>query len=861
MLNQLIAAFRRRSLARAALLIMLLPVAARGEVGLIDDSDGAGFPLVRAGIAADIVIPANGAEVVRIAARDLAEDIAAVSGIVPTVREASGSADADAGPTVAIIVDPELAGRWEAFRISATSATLTIAGADARGLAFGIYELSRRIGVSPWSWWADAPIARRDALALSLGTDPIDQPAVRYRGVFLNDEGWGLVPWASHTFEPELGNLGPKTYARIFELLLRLRGNAIWPAMHPGTTPFHQVPGNAAAADAYAIVVGSSHAEPMLRNNVGEWTQDKDLYNYMTNRAGVLEYWEERVRQRTSGESLFTLGMRGIHDSSIVGPKTQAERIAALEEIIAEQRALLARHLGEGDPTRVAQIFCPYKEVLADYDAGLKVPEDVTIVWPDDNFGYIRRFASPQERQRDGGLGVYYHLSYLGAPLSWLWFDSLSPALVWSEMTRAYEHGAREVWIGNVGDLKAHELSTEFFLELAWNADRAGPEMPARFLRSVAVRDFGAEQGEAIAAIWARHQHLSTARKPEHLQWHLPLTPYAPTTLTEDEMHERLEAYASLLRDAEAVAARLPAEAQDAYYQRVGYPVAAAAAANERYFRAELARLQLAQGQPDRARETYAASEAADRRIAALTQRYNEEIANGKWRRILTAHGVAATDWRRFQPEPIPPLDSSAQEAVKLPEPRRPPEPPELPADIRAGDFFEAAGVVSINAGHFTSRSDAASGAGWRSIEGLGRTGSAVTVLPAAAEIAPSNAPSLEYRFHVATGGPATLRIRLLPTHPVVAENGIRFALSIDGGEPLPVAITTGFDTRSLEWKERVLSNATEATLELAEPLEPGWHSLRLIAVDTGVVVDKIVIDLGGLQPSYDGPPETRHGN
>jgi hypothetical protein len=418
------------------------------------DATGA-FAVVRGGRAAQVVLPPGAPEVVRIAAAAFAADVELVTGTRPKVAP-SVSARA-AGARIELRLDAALAGRWEAFRISATADRLVVAGSDPRGLAFGVFELSRRIGVSPWVWWADVPPVRSKELWLSTGALPIDQPAVRYRGVFLNDEGWGLQPWASTTHEPDLGNIGPKTYARLFELLLRLRANSVWPAMHPGTTPFHQVPGNAAVADAYAIVLGSSHAEPMLRNNVGEWKEDKALYNFLSHRTGVLGYWEQRVRERTRGESLFTLGMRGIHDSPIVGPKNQAERIAAVESIMAAQRELLARHLGGGDAARVAQIFCPYKEVLDDYLAGLRVPDDVTLVWPDDNFGYIRRFASPAERARSGGLGVYYHLSYLGAPFAWLWLDTLQPALVWSEMMRAFEQGARSFWIANVGDLKLTE--------------------------------------------------------------------------------------------------------------------------------------------------------------------------------------------------------------------------------------------------------------------------------------------------------------------------------------------------------------------------------------------------------------------
>lgn len=847
----------------ALIAFLLITLAARPAVRLAD-SQASGFPLVRGAIAAPIVLPPDAPEVVRIAAQDFAADVATVTGVRPELLSEAPAGD---GPRVELVFSPDLAGRWEAFRISATPRSLVVAGSDRRGLAFGVYELSRRIGVSPWHWWADVPAPRRASLLFTLGEEPVDQPAVKYRGIFINDEGWGLVPWASKTHDPEAGNLGPKTYSRVFELLLRLRANTLWPAMHPGTTPFHQMPGNAAAADRYAIVLGSSHAEPMLRNNVGEWTDDKDRYNYVANREGVLAYWEQRVKERTSGESLFTLGMRGIHDSPIVGPKTQAERIAALGEIFAAQRAMLARHLGGGDASRVGQIFCPYKEVLEDYLAGLSVPEDVAIVWPDDNFGYIRRFASPAERARSGGLGVYYHASYLGAPLPWLWLDALPPALVWSEMTRAYEQGARKLWIVNVGDIKNTELSTEFFLDLAWHADRSTPEYPAAHLRAVAARDFGAERAEAIAGIWARHQALAFARRPEHLAWHLPRSPYKPTPFTDAEIHARLAGYSALLRDAEAAAAALPAAAKDAFFQLVAYPVGGAAAANQRYFQAELARRHKVRGDEAAAGAAYAASEAAAGRIAELTRLYNEDISGGKWRHVVMVNGLSPRQWPSFQVPPVLPLDDAEalaavreQEAARAASPGHGSSTNAAPADARPGDFVERDGVVSILPGNFSALADSPSGAGWRAIPGLGRSGSAVTVLPSTAELSINSSPRLSYRFHVSSAPASrpTVHVRLLPTHPIVTGKGLRLAIAIDEGPALPLAVTAGFDSKSEAWKKRVLENAIEAELRLPSPLSPGWHTLHLVAVDTGVVVDKIVLDLGGLRPSYDGPAETR---
>jgi hypothetical protein len=830
-----------------------------GAVNLVDPASSASpaspatFPLVVGGGAAPIILPADAPEVVKIAARDLAADISTVTGVSPEVLNA---APADANrPRIELALSPDLAGRWEAFRLSATANVLTIAASDRRGLAYGIYEISKRIGISPWHWWADVPVVHRSELRLTTGEEPIDQPAVKYRGIFINDEDWGLQPWAAKTFEPEVGNIGPKTYARIFELLLRLRGNLIWPGMHPTTTPFHQIPANAATADAYSIIVGASHAEPMLRNNVGEWKAPARDYNYLTHRDEVLAYWEQRVKERSGGDSLFTIGMRGVSDGPIVGPKTQSQRIATLEKIFTDQRALLAKYIGKGDATRVGQIFCPYKEVLDDYNAGLHVPGDVTIVWPDDNFGYIRRYATAAERERPGGLGVYYHASYLGAPLLWTWIDTISPALMWSEMMRAYEQGAGRLWIVNVGDIKNTERSAEFFLDLAWHADHTDAEAPARVMHECAARDFGKDHADEVSGILSRLQAINFARKTEHLQWHLPLTPYKPTELSEAEIQERLKSCAALLHDSDALASRLPKDAQDAYFELLGYPVAVTAAANERYFRAELARADVARGRS--ADANLAAAKAGADRIARLTAHYNNEIAGGKWRNIVTANGISAKDWRRFQPDLATPRPDPTADNVCPPAPPQP-QPLARPDDAKPGDFVERDGVVSILAGHFARHTELPSGAGWRSIPSLGRSGCAVTVLPSTAAISTDAAPSLEYRFNIKTEAPATLHVRLLPTHPLVTGQGLRFAVAIDDASPLMLAVTKGFDPKSAEWNERVLANATEVIEKLPAPLMPGWHTLRLVAVDAGVVIDKFVIDLGGVQRSYDGPAETR---
>lgn len=863
---------------KPVLLLFLLSIVSTAntqQINVQETPSPQAFPL-SGNTVADILYDADDANVVNIAVHLLAEDIERVTErkakVLSRMPETEGAAVLVGTIGKSRVIDSlirsgkldvsDIHGQWEAFKIvvienpaKGIKQALVIAGSDPRGTAYGIFTLSESIGVSPWHFWADVPPSKKVNLYIPNTTFLKDAPAVRYRGIFLNDEGWGLEPWASKTFEPEVGNVGPKTYGKIFELLLRLRANYIWPAMHPGTVPFHQVPGNAACADDHAIVVGSSHCEPMLRNNVREWEKPKDQFNYITHPDTVLSYWEERVKERTSGESVYTIGMRGIHDGAIAGPKNQNERIETLETIFADQRELLAQYLGNGNPSRVAQMFCPYKEVLDDYQAGLRVPNDVTLVWPDDNFGYIRRFATLAERKRKGGLGVYYHLSYLGNPLAWLWIDTLPPALVWSEMTRAYEQGVRTLWVANVGDIKNNERTTEFFLNLAWNADRTDLNAPARFMHQTATRDFGPEYSDTIVNILQRLQAINFERKTEHLQWHYTLTPYKPTEYNESEIRNRLASCAELLKDSDALAARLPAEMHDAYFELIGYAVGITEAANERYFRSELARADIARNRsPD---ANLAAGQAAEKRVDQLTARYNNKVADGKWKHVVTENGVSPKDWRRFQ------RDITVKRPTPTPENVCPPALPKKnqlshPDGAHSGDFVELNNVISIHPGHFTGRHDIVSGAGWCSIPNLGRSGSAITVLPSTAEITPDNAPSLEYRFYVLTGGDARIHVRLLPTHPLVPGKGLRLAVALDKGSLLPLSVTTGFNPKKDAWKQQVLANAVEVSTKLPSTLNPGWHTLRLIAVDAGVVVDRIVIDLGGLHPSYNGPEETR---
>ncbi|HEX8414709.1 MAG TPA: glycosyl hydrolase 115 family protein, partial [Sphingomicrobium sp.] len=374
---------------------------------------------------ANVVTAPGDHEVVQIAAEDLRRDLQRVtaggSGGTPiwagTIGRSPAIDQLDASGKLDVTA---LKGRWESFVIATVERpapgvprALVIVGSDRRGTAYGIYELSRAIGVSPWHWWADVTPLRRSGLFVRAGTQRFGPPSVKYRGIFINDEDWGLTPWSATNFEPGTAGMGPKTYAKVFELLLRLKANTLWPAMHKISPAFNTNPDNARLADRFAIVMGSSHAEPMLRNNVGEWTADSRDYDYGKKPDVVRAYWEERVRSNGRFENIYTLGMRGIHDSGMQGANDMPTRRRMLESIFADQRGMISRHVSPR-VERVPQVFTPYKEVLDVYRAGLTVPDDVTIMWPDDNFGYIRRFPAATERNRSGGSGIYYHLSYLG---------------------------------------------------------------------------------------------------------------------------------------------------------------------------------------------------------------------------------------------------------------------------------------------------------------------------------------------------------------------------------------------------------------------------------------------------------------
>ncbi|MCF7674930.1 MAG: glycosyl hydrolase 115 family protein [Akkermansiaceae bacterium] len=944
--------------------------AAKGA--FVTDQPVAGaFPLVHSATAADIFVSADDWKVAQIAAADLAADVERVTGRKPAVKQATQGLTADSvligtlgkSPLIDRLVKDgrldvkDVRGQRESFVIATVAdplpgvhRVLVIAGSDRRGTAYGVYELSKRIGVSPWYWWADVTPAHRDALHVSPERLRVGPPAVKYRGIFINDEMWGIRPWAMETLAPEEGHgLGPKTYAKIFELLLRLRANYIWPAMHNGaggTIPFNCYPQNKVVADNYAIVMGSSHIEPMLRNNISgaEWDREGGgEWDYQKNPGPIRDYWAKRLTENGRYENIYTLGMRGKDDEPMKFDGTKQGKISLMERIFADQRELLAQHVNP-DPAKIPQVFIPYTEVLDLYDSGLKVPADVTICWPDDNFGYIRRLPTSAEHTRSGGSGIYYHIQWLnGATSAYTWLNTTPPALIWEEMSKAWQYGAKNLWVLNVGDIKPGEIGTEFFLDMACNPERYRHDNVREFLVQWAARDLDSRFADEIASIMEAYYRLGFTRRPEHLVQARGKNPlrysWFSHTESNDEAMQRVDQYDAIARRAEAIYKQIPEARKDAFFQLVLYPVQCASLINRKVILADKSTRYGNQGRASASEYASKARQAAAR-IIELTHHYNTGLvtAGAKWNHMISpAPGPWGTQFRQFEMPPLSDVSgtgpaalamalegadsqiladlsvytqgqrfvdlyntgkgdiqwssTSSQPWLKLSltsgtfttEQRLwisldwsavptgedltamievtsnagkksftvPVFNPAAPARDTVTGFVESHGYVSMEAEHFTRRHEKG-GATWEVIKGLGRSGDSVTVRPStvpsrnAPEAIRSSSPSLDYDIYLFHPGEARLDIDCLPTKPVAPGQGVGLAVSLDGAAP---KILTGSGGDTLANLRRMTT-----TVKIASP---GQHTLTVMMVDPGVIIDKLVLNLIPAKDTYLGPPES----
>jgi hypothetical protein len=586
----------------------------RGQQIFIQDNPEASkggrndFSLVANGSVADLLIDINDSKTVHLATRLFSEDIERVSGqkakIKKNVKSASsicvivGTID-NSGIIKELIKNKridvtEIEGKWESCLIQVienpfkgVEKALVLAGSDRRGAAYGLFELSKQMGVSPWYYFADVAPKKRDAIYIKGSRFIQKSPSVKYRGIFINDEMWGLRPWARNTLAPEEGKgIGPTTYRKIFELLLRLKANLLWPAMHQQTRPFNYYGKNKVVADEYGIVMGSSHIEPMLRNNIAgaEWDQEYpgEAWDYIENREHIYKYWEERIKENGKYENIYTIGKRGKDDEA--GSEIT---VSVLEQIFADQRDILRKWVSK-DIEEVPQVLIPYTEVLGLYNEGLKVPNDVIICWPDDNFGNIRQLPDKSEQQRSGGSGIYYHFQWLnGATTAYSWLYTTPLALTWSEMKKAYDHNVRDIWIANVGDIKPAEIGIEHFMQMAWDISAFKENNPVGFLLDWASRDFGKEYASRIASIMAKHYELGYARRPENMVMfngrNNKLT-YDWFSLTNynDEAQKRVDEYDELIKETDEIYDLLPVEMKDSFFQMVSYNVKSAGLQNKK---------------------------------------------------------------------------------------------------------------------------------------------------------------------------------------------------------------------------------------------------------------------------------------
>ena len=699
-------------------------------------------------------------------------------------------------------------GTDDGFRLSVQNGQVVVEGHNARGTAYGILELSRLAGVTPWVWWGDVRPHSRSSLSLPATFTYEHTPSVAYRGIFINDEDWSLRRWS-----PD--NMGPQTYRRLFELMLRLRANTLWPAMHDVSPGFYTVKGNKEMADSFGIVIGTSHCEPLLRNNVAEWDHVlRGPYNYITNAAEVRRYWAERLQQVKGSDVLLTLGMRGIHDGSMEGVKTPEEKLRGLQQVIDDQRQLISKHYNK-NVERVPQVFIPYKEVLEIMESGLRVPDDVTLMWCDDNYGYLTRLPDAEQQQRQGGGGVYYHLSYWGRPHDYLWLTTTQPGLIYTEMRAAYDHNCRRLWIANVHDPKVAAYQLELFLDMAWDINSIAPGEGGLVNSSITlhqhyenwlVSQFGGVVGKAIFPAMREFIRLNAIRRPEFMGWtqveldkkRYPGGKSVPTTteFSLTEAYKRMEAFARIEATVDVYRPLVMVARQDAYFAHVLYPVHAAAAMTRKMLSNE-----------EDSRRAY-------QQIQQLTEHYNT-MNGGKWHGLMSA-----------APRDLPVFGETRTQL---------PQHPSIGRYIARNAYSPTSNLSPVGSG-IAGSPPYGGGAGGGAIQMLGHSMNAVAI-PKGCEL------TYEFETPLPSGegsgeGLAVLYTAMIPTQP--SDRGdLRYSVQLDDQQPVIISLKEPY--RSERWKLNVLRG--QALAKTAVNLTKGKHTLRVKALDDHIIFDQWMID------------------
>ena len=716
----------------------------------------------------------------------------------------------------------DLKGKREKFIITTIDGQVVIAGSDRRGTVFGIYELSRQMGVSPWYWWMDVPVTKRDYVGILPGQYTDGEPAVEFRGLFLNDEAPCLTSWVKNTFGTGYGD--HRFYAKVFELILRLKGNMLWPAMW-GWAFYADDPENSKTADEMGIIMGTSHHEPMARNHQ-EYARKRNEWgpwNYQKNQQKLDQFFREGIERMKGTEDMVTIGMRGDGDEAM----SEDADTKLLQRIVENQRKII-KQVTKKPANKTTQVWALYKEVLDYYDKGMRVPDDVIMLLCDDNWGNVRRVPNAQERKHPGGWGLYYHVDYVGAPRNTKWINVTQTQQMFEQLSLAYDYGIQRMWILNVGDLKPMEYPIQLFMDMAWNpkeyTQQTVTDHTLGFFRSMLDESLAKE----AASIYNRNCQYMARVTPEMLD----ARTYNVAT---GEWRKVADDYARLERQALRLFLEIPEEARDAYRQIVLFPVQAMANLYDMYYAQAMNRVLAKANNPD-------ANIWADKvaqcfeRDAQLCNYYNKVMANGKWDGMMTQKHIGYTSWNDNFPHEMLPKTTT------------------VPVDASTGGYTFTAtnGFVSMEAEHYYS-AKASAGTQWSIYPDYGRTRSAVALTPYTEAV---DGASLTYRFTLPKDAPARVKVHVVvkSTLDFLNVGGHEYTVSMDGSEAQVVNFNKTLVDRQpymySEYYPAVARRVVEKVVEL--PIgNTDVHELTITPRHPGIVFEKVVVDLGGYAPQY----------
>jgi hypothetical protein len=955
-----------------------------------------GFPLSESGKSSSLYISLDDYHGVIRALNDLQTDIGKVTGANPElhkVNELPKCIDAVIVGTIgkSALIDKiiktkkinvdSIKGEWETFLIQVVdnplpnvSRALVIAGSDKRGTIYGIYDVSDKIGVSPWYWWADVPVKHHKSLYVLPGKYTDGPPSVKYRGIFLNDEWPDLTNWVIYKYgyvkqseNPPIpsgvANYGREFYEHIFELLLRLKANYLWPAMW--NNAFNEDDSlNPKLANEYGIVMGTSHQEPMIRAQK-EWDRRymKTLgpWNFAKFPDTLMEFWRKGIVRNKNYESIVTIGLRGENDTPMAHGGLSADT-ALLGKIIRVQENILAQEMNP-DVSKIPQLWCPYKEVLGYYNAGFRVPDYVTVLWTDDNWGNLRHLPDTMERQRSGVAGIYYHFDYHGGPRNYQWINSNPLPKIWDQMSLAKNYGADKIWIVNVGHFKGYELPISYFMNFAWNTNRWTNDNIEEYTRLWAQQQFGEKYSKQIADILTKYTTYNGRCKPELLN------PATYSLVNYNECTRVVSDFKTITDEAEKIYAELPENERDAFYELVLFPTKASYILNDMYYAAERNSLYAKQGRAS-ANDMFDKTQTLFKKDTSLMNYFNNKFAGGKWNHFMDQPFIGYKSWNQPRKNNLDAIHlseinnpDSALMGISVEgsenawpgsegEPSLPGFSPfneqqhyidvfnkgKIPFKYSAGankswikissskgkilkqisqglirlrrtrlwisinwndvpkgtstglvkveganenvtvkisvlnpaevtrntlkGFMEEDGYVSIEAKHYTKLSEEGQYR-WINIQDYGNTfsGMRATAPPNAPDAVPGkNSPYLEYKMFLTDTDKINVEGVFSPTLNFMPGRGLQYAVSIDDSIPeLVTLVPKNFDVSyKSDWAKTVIENARKSSSSYKID-KRGYHTLKIWMVDPGVVLEKIIVNCGGLRQSYLGPPESFH--